>query len=418
MTPHSSVNIQTTQPFKFGSIIVVLSVLSLIFFDLLTKGIGVRISIGDLVIIPLFLVVAHLMAKGIIRVPSRFWLASMSIIGLLLLKLMITAGEDSQEIWRDLQLVWRFMYLPLLILVLRDPRMFRTLYSTLSYSVIFLAVVALIELALYTGAGIVLFHYTNARIIGFFRQVSTFFYEPAVFSQFFVMCLFVLFPYSDITWKKKFAFISAFVAIALSQSLGGYFGIVCWLAYNLYNFFISRKGTSVFPIFLIISLIFVIGMVALGNESRISRFFASDSFESSGSGGRRVTVELIALDEFLSHSSFDKILIGLSSSEARNIRASRHLVVADDDVAGNGVIEFIFRFGILGLLLLIFFISVSCPNLKASAGAFLFLMLISQIDGAIAKPWTFSYLAIFISSLHFLYAKDPHPRLEQEATLG
>ena len=111
------------------------------------------------------------------------------------------------------------------------------------------------------------------------------------------------------------------------------------------------------------------------------------------SGEVRVSNEFESLKFFLTED-INTILFGLKEISTSKLRED-NVDSKMGDIVGNGFVEIFMRYGLVYILLLIKLFT-SFVRKKDYLSFFLFFMLIVQIDGAIAKPFVWFYIILFI----------------------
>jgi len=369
--------------------------LGAVLYDLIWKGTSLlppALSLSDFAA-PVCLCVMLFSAKPKCWQVQSFFIVCIVLNLLFFLKVLL-ALDSSYYVLRELQFVTRFqayMLLPIILLAL--PSRARLIELCIFIIFIIVAFSALIDLIL-ALAGLDFLAYSRSRQGRFIKQVTGFFYEPAALSQFVLFVLFVsTFWYKG--WMKRTVLILSPILIILTQSLGGFFGL---FAYGGFIVLRSRGiGRKVIAVFVTGLLTLIVGLVLVSifPDSRVGMFFYDFGHAIDTSAQRRTTIEYqIGEDFFLTSGPVD-VSIGLKPSDADQFRIASGLIEFDDNVAGNGIVEFLLRYGVIGTALLLLSVFLLGWNLVGSCLGVGFFMLLCQIDGAIAKPWIFAYMGFY-----------------------
>ncbi len=378
---------------------------SVFLFDFFTKGLGgvyyQPISASDF-ILPLLIFLALPLTvtrftenwKSIILLIACLYL-------LLSLKILNTYIYDRDDLPRALQYAYRFISLPILFILLSHKYTFDVTYKWYKYATITICIIGFIDFFISFQGG-QLNYYSRARSLGLFRQVTSIFYEPAPYGMYLITYLFVSIRSSKELRRQRYMFLLVVFSIILTQSLGAITSLLVWMIYFLLNDLISKRSVLNIEHVITIACVTIPIIYLALTPTRVAAFINAEGFLGDASAQRRVVIELIAFQEFLSNESFTNVLFGMTEEESRYYRYDAGLVVYDRHAsAANGLIELSLRYGILGLCLTLLLIFFAAGNWKKALLAFLFLGLITQIDGAIAKPWIYSYMALFLASLHY-----------------
>ena len=390
-----------------SSIFLLIFIFSVLLYDIFTKGMGGIIldalGLHDILQVGVLLMV-------FMRFRSRFDQSmKLPVImgGLLILFLVgkLLMGRVSNEsfiFFRDAQFIYRSLILTVIVFYFwGNPTGSKHLFKIWRWGTWLVCICAWLYMIAYLDGNQLNF-YGNFRVIVGIPQATAFFAEPALMGQFLVATLFILFRNPLDIRQHKILFLFCIITLLASQSAGSWAGLLLW---SLYMFL--RRSKEKNTLFIKVSVIFFLFMsftalVTFFPENRVSIFLRGPEKTGSGSAGRRVQTEIIALGDFLSTTPIVSRLIGLSSYESKLYREKRMLVAYRDDIAGNGLVEFILRYGILGLaLLLAFFYTLSGKCIPRFVLLCYFFGIITQIDGAIAKPWIFTYTMVFIISMMF-----------------
>lgn len=248
-----------------------------------------------------------------------------------------------------------------------------------------------------TGLFDLFLEYSRTRTYLSVWQATAYFAEPAFFGQFLVAGLFIFFLRMRSVVRHWLAFGIVVVAILLTKSVGTLFGLLIWsIAVVLYNL------NEVLSLRYVYAKVLVIGLIALGLLSfvAVSRLSLMDVATLEGldsSGEQRVIGELRALQYVLDQHGIGGLLFGLYEGEAETVRSA---VGFSESVSGNALIEVTLRYGIVvPVLLLVQF----CAAVGMMSGLLLFgiFALLGQIDGAVAKPFIWLYVALVAVSLSY-----------------
>ena len=246
-----------------------------------------------------------------------------------------------------------------------------------------------------TGLFDLFLEYSRTRTFLSVWQATAYFAEPALLGQFLVACLFIFFIDMRSIVQHWLALAIVLVAILLTQSVGALFGLLVWsIVLVLYS--INQVLSSRY----LYSKVLAIGLIALGllSFATVSRLSLMDLGTLEGldaSGHQRVTGELLTLQYMLEQHRIEGLLFGLQEAEAETIRSA---VGFSERVSGNALVEIVLRYGaVVPVLLLLQF----CATVGLAGGLLLFgiFALLGQIDGSVAKPFLWLYIALVALSL-------------------
>ena len=257
--------------------------------------------------------------------------------------------------------------------------------------------------------GFRLIPFASGRVINGYEQLTSIFSEPALYGMYLVAALFILFSSLCDLKKHKWLFLGIVLSIIVTQSLGALAGLLVWMVFFIKGSFSQRRGKT--RVVIISAIVISLGVlfVQLVPNNRIAGFdpesitSIEDKYQArdakNNSTQRRVVVELLVLYDFITLEGVEVILFGLSTRKSEFYREETGFVMIGDDVSGNGVVEYILRYGLFGLFLLVAFAYVLSKNTGQQIKFAIFAMLLAQIDGAIAKPYFFFYLMSYYVSL-------------------
>lgn len=292
---------------------------------------------------------------------------------------------------RDLQLLIRICF-PFLIVSIALRYGSNYVAIIFRKTVIFIVLLGFIAFLL-LFIGIDLFPYTSGRNWIGSRQLSSIFSEPALYGQMVVAYMFV--QYSSVSKLKnnKFEVGIILFSLLLCQSAGAIFSILIW------GIYLSLKEKALLPkikvtisVFIAMAIL-IISAISLPN-SRISQLLSNENVQAVAldrSGEIRVTNEITALRKFLNRD-IQEIAFGLKKDDTDFFRFN-NVDRFTGDIVGNGLIEIVLRYGLIFLLILFLFFYYLI-DYKYLIYFAIFLILVTQIDGAIGKPWTWFYISI------------------------
>ena len=383
------------------------------FGGLLFEGVGLNdyFIAGSLVCLVPFIF-------GRLQYTALLFVPSVALLMLLIIKLAAARGHFLMDpVLREGQFALRFFALPVIVALMALRRASLEVFLRVW---VWMAIVVIAIGVIQVGAALLsvdIVPWARGRSGGLLRQMTSVFYEPAVCAQFLVSTLFVIAPDSESCLKRvKFCGLVA-LAVLGTQSLGGLAGLGCWVGYVLFRRGLSGRGKSRVVLLSCALAIVAIGFSVMAKDNRVATFFRSGDLEMYGSAGRRVLVEQQAASEFLSTSSALELAIGLSTDEARYFRQQQRLTHYHDYVAGNGVVELLIRYGVVGLGCTLLGMTIGSRRGLAGVTVLLFL-LISQIDGAVAKPWVFAYIGFFVGTMRARSKRISTPKTVREVPRG
>ena len=253
--------------------------------------------------------------------------------------------------------------------------------------------------------------YRNWKVGGFY-QISSFFEEPAFYSQFLIIILYIHLFIFELRYIKTVALI--ILSILMTISVTGIISMV--LVLLLYYFSkiparilitVSRKkilfiSSALLGLFI---LILVLMNSKVGNyiNNRIQTTFVNNtekqqlidkqkvkggSVEYDKSGYARVVDEFKYLKETVVSRNF---LFGFG--------VNYQYKFPNRSMALNAVTEFTLRWGLLGFILFLLPVFFVISKHKASIYSLIFILLYFTIDGAIAKLSFWLLMALFLSSI-------------------
>lgn len=371
--------------FKIDHIIIFYFLLNLFLFDLQTKLLDIPFYANDILLLGLLVY----FLKFRIRIPkwSFFLIASLAIIIVVqLLKF------NNSFLVRDLQFILRILTAVLTSILIRKHLHF-TRELIIKFSKILLIIGYLAFFLLFFGLDIL--PYTSGRNFMGTRQFSSVFSEPALYGLSSFFFLHFIYPELKDLKMHKNLLIGIIFSIILSQSLGAIFGLFIWAIHLLFKL---EKKIMIFRY----TLILVLGAVLTFNvvityfpESRISMAYLFSGHNEQlldRSGTIRVTNEFFVLSQYFERNAANLFFGG--DIETEQIRKEYSLTDLNvGNISGNGIVEFILRYGIVSLILIII------PIFPISAYSFLIIFLtMNQIDGAIGKPYIFSFIILLAST--------------------
>ena len=373
-----------------SQLLIEVFLLSLITFDLQTKFLFPGVFyLNDFLLPVLFFYLLKEKFNIIITYSVSFF------IFLLLFQMF----KFSDNFLRDAQFISRsigaFLVLPL---ILKNKDFFKKILLKYLTLVLILGYLAYFLLLI----NIDILPFTSGRSSFGTRQYSSIFSEPALFGLFTLFCLFTL--YNPFVKEKSNKLILFFLllSVILSQSLGATIGLLFYVVTYFYvNYFKSFLALSV--IFIFLFPVFLNLMVLNFPENRISQAYSfyqyNDEFFDK-SGKVRVTNEFDIL--FNAIKSNNNIAFFGGTNDTDLIREN-YSVLAVGDISGNGLVELILRYGFIMTIIICFFLLGRFSVINV-----LLLIIFTQIDGAISKPYIFFYLIIITRILYYekIYFSD------------
>lgn len=382
---------------------------SVVLFDFFTKGLGgilvPEVGPNDFLIVLLLLMTVFPFLNSSKRIVSISAIGAGLLLVFLLAKLLLGALAEGGGLFRDAQLIYRSLVLTVIVFLFwRNVSAARLLFKVWLWLMWFVCVVAWVQ-GVYSYFGGKLIPYSSGRIILGAEQLTSVFYEPAVMCQFLVASLCIVFRSPDGIRQNKLLCASCILTIIASQSMGGVIGLLLWGLYLLLHRSQTRRALFIKMGTIFLLVVSLSTLLKFFPENRVNRFIRGSEWqvhERSSSTYRRVNTEFYALQMFLVQSSVIKKMVGLSAEGSKIFREEQMLVMEGDDIAGNGLVEFTLRYGILGVLLLTFFFyRISEKRINKFFLLWCFFGLIAQIDGAIGKPWIFTYTMVFVISIRY-----------------
>lgn len=236
-----------------------------------------------------------------------------------------------------------------------------------------------------------------SRVSGGAYRTTSIFYEPAFFSQF----LFWVLALRIVGIQARGGIVLIAVATLLTQSLGGLFAFLSWMTYTWSQRKLTiKRGLMIFSAFVATWLFFdqMSFLRPIQGAFDLFELFSQMSCENNGTSIYR---RLFADPCVLIWTYFENIvgfLFGITGFNSTELRILSGIVPNSDEVAGNGLIELVLNYGLLWTILLLLTISIYCGkrNFSKTLQFFVFVFLITQIDGAIAKPHLIFYIASFV----------------------
>lgn len=391
--------------------LIVAYLVSVLLFDFVTRELGGfifnNIGVNDFILCILIPFSIATVLRGHGRSTGAATLIGLFAVGYFMTQAVVSLGYGPDAFIREAQFAFRFLPMIILPVILTArPALFEWFLGR--WAVLLWAVcgLATLQVLVAAGLGIEIIPWARGRTGLGLRQATSVLYEPAVFAQFLITSLFILFIAETGVRSRRKLFYVTLLTIVLTQSLSGLIAILVWLVVRT-----SRAGTlirigqasAIIGVLIAVLLMFF----AVAPTNRYSIFLNSGNMELEGSAGRRVLVELVAFGEFLKTATWSEIAVGLPSIEAKYFRNMSNIVVQADGVAGNGMLEIVLRYGAFGLVLValcavIWFVSFPRKMFRI----LVFFSLLSQMDGAISKPWTFFYTAIYITLEYTLNAAE------------
>lgn len=384
---------------KFEKTIVLISIISALTYDFQVRFLydGI-VYINDLLHPLLFIM---FLSNGKIKRWELFGLVLITSYLLLNLFFNILSGIDSYL--RDSQYIIRSLFsLFFLSIVLKrenDSGIDLRNYAIKIFkkTVFVLVIIGLVAFFLLTF-GIDLFPYTSGR--GWFnsRQLSSIFSEPALYGQMIIAYFFI--SYNSLYDLKKDIYRVLLIGLSLlfCQSAGAIFSFFLFLIYlslKEKRFIKNIKYIGLMMSIIVISIYLTFTYLPNARILSLLQVQGSTSLALDRSGEIRVTNEFDSLKEFLKEDLVT-VLFGLKNIDTNDFRIKR-IDPLMGDMVGNGLVEITMRYGIVYIL----FLSILFLMILRKGNYFefiIFFMLIVQIDGAIAKPWIWFYIAMFIIS--------------------
>lgn len=249
--------------------------------------------------------------------------------------------------------------------------------------------------------------FRKGRIAGLI-QISSFFKEPALFSQF-LLCVFFIHAFV-LEFKYKWVIALIIINVILTISVSGYISVLIlfflWLSISASNFL---RGGKINKQFIYIFILMAIGIgVFLQSElfvyiyERFSSIFKFVNPEFVGYDDGSVDNRTGREGEFVMatlNSSYALTGFGVNYSKSLPART----------LALNGIAEVIIRWGIIGLFIFVagFFKQIKICNNQNRLLLVAFLILYVTLDGAIAKPafWTFLAFVFLFNQLKSINLK-------------
>lgn len=349
--------------------------------------------LNDLIFIPLFL---YLLIKY--KKYKKWEILVYLIIPIyLIFNIALNSHYDSNTLLRDSQFLIRAIF-PFLILSLACRHKDYYIYT------VFRKLVLVIVLIGYIAFILLLFNidilpYTSGRNWLGSRQLSSVFSEPALYGQMIIAYIFISYKSISKVKENKLEIILIVLSLLLCQSAGALFSLI------IYGVYIAFKRRGLLPkikVSIGVSfVIFILLSVALSiPNSRIAQLLSDENVQAATldrSGEIRVINEFTTLNEFLKRDYFE-LLFGLKKVDTNEFRV-RKVDPFMGDIVGNGLIEMVIRYGFIYGILVIALIS-SFIEIKKAPYFLIFLVLITQIDGAVGKPWTWTYIALILLSIY------------------
>lgn len=310
---------------------------------------------------------------------------------LFILLLNINSGVDS--LLRDGQYIVRYLFAIVFYLLVVRYDFSYYIVQLFRKSTVVLAIIGIVVFVL-LRLGIDLLPYTSGRLWLGTRQLSSVFSEPALYGQLVVTFFFVSYDkISDMKMDVRSLIIIG-LSLVLCQSAGAIFSIIIFIL------IISLKGKSfaktVRDVFIVIVGLVIVGYTVY-EFLPDARVFSSIKLSATGSeldrsGEIRVLNELESLKKFFI-SAIDEIAFGLKAISTNDFREV-NVDSQSGDMVGNGLVESMLRYGVVFLLLL--YTSLKGVSKSSFLMLVLFTILITQIDGAIGKPWAWFYIVLFL----------------------
>jgi hypothetical protein len=314
-------------------------------------------------------------------------------------KMIVNFFNIHPDLLRDFQFVYRFIFIFIIVYAFQEDEIFIKNYKRAFLFCLYAFCAFGVVQLVFSLLGVDIIEYNNARKIAGISQVTSFFYEPAVFSQFLIVGLCLFFNSINDLKKSKFLFLLIIINVIAAQSLGGIISFIVWLVYFLSFKLKINFIKVVFISFVLLTVLYAIIFYILP-ENRVSRFVLNDGIHSEQSAYRRIGVEFITLIEFVKLEKMSDIFLGLDAFESRVYRAKAGLVSFRDGVSGNGIVEYVLRYGVLSFFVMLFVIWNLLNRKMSNFFVFmLFFVLLIQIDGAISKPWIAVYISLLIFSM-------------------
>lgn len=315
----------------------------------------------------------------------------------LIFNIALNSYYGTSVLLRDLQFLIRVTF-PFLIVSLAHRNEANYIYTVFRKSVLGIVILGYITFIL-LFINIDLLPYASGRNWIGSRQLSSLFSEPALYGQMVIAYLFITYKNIELVKENKLEILLIGFSLLLCQSAGALFSLIVWGLYLS----LKKKGifTKVKVIIGVSSLISILIFAALSiPNSRIAQLLSDENVQAATldrSGEIRVTNEFITFQKFLKRDIIEKVF-GLKKIDTNEFRV-RNVDPLMGDIVGNGLIEMVIRYGFFYVILLIGLFSLFLKPKKVPY-FLIFLVLITQIDGAIGKPWTWTYIALMLFSLY------------------
>lgn len=315
----------------------------------------------------------------------------------LIFNIALNSYYGTSVLLRDLQFLIRVTF-PFLIVSLAFRNEAYYIYTVFRKSVLGIVILGYITFILLL-LNIDLLPYTSGRNWIGSRQLSSLFSEPALYGQMVIAYLFITYKNIEVVKENKLEILLIGFSLLLCQSAGAIFSLIVWGLYLS----LKKKGifTKVKVIIGVSSMISILIFAALSiPNSRIAQLLSDENVQAATldrSGEIRVTNEFVTFQKFLKRDIIEKAF-GLKKIDTNEFRV-RNVDPLMGDIVGNGLIEMVIRYGFFYVVLLIGLFSLFLKPKKVPY-FLIFLVLITQIDGAIGKPWTWTYIALMLFSLH------------------
>lgn len=234
-------------------------------------------------------------------------------------------------------------------------------------------------------------------------QISSFFKEPALFSQF-LLCTFFIHAFV-LEFKYKWVILLIVINVVLTISVSGYISILglffLWVGISAYHFL---RGEKIKMKSIYLSILMVVGIVIFLQSELFAyifeRFSAVFTYVENSDGssenrtGREMEYTMATINSTYALTGF-----GVNYSKS----------LPERTLALNAIAEVIIRWGIMGLFMLVagFLSQITKYNKRNKLLLVVFIMLYVSLDGAIAKPafWTFLGLVFLFNQLKSINLK-------------
>lgn len=307
---------------------------------------------------------------------------------------MLTSGVDSEGLLRFLRLAAQMCLFYAVFGICSARPALRARCLRLAWVIVLVTCVFgfLQTIGQQTGAFDLFFEYQSLRTYLAVWQVTAQFAEPALLGQFMVAALFIFFSDVD-NIRRNWPGLGMIVGtIGLTQSVGALFGLMGWalflFAYNYRSFLSLRRLDTKFVLLLLSGL----AILSFSLLSRIS-LYELVIMDLPNSGQQRLTSEFVGVAKLVGRDWSEGFLFGVGETMTETVRYD-----LGAGSGGNALVELLLRYGLVAIVLLgLLFISLG----GVINGLFLVAIfaLLGQIDGAVAKPYIWHYIALVAVAL-------------------